>query len=86
MIAKDGDGRNKGGGGAALAYLLLQVVEKITIEEGAQGDAETVTQFFERYDPRILALFVQHTVNGGGRDARKVGEGVHGNIPLVAKR
>ncbi len=69
---------------AVLFDLLFNVIEEFGIEELAQRNVKTIADFLKRYDARILALGVQHTVDCGRRNARAVCKHVHGDPLFMA--
>ena len=50
--------------------LLLQLLKDGRCEKFRDGDAEPVTELFDRYDGDVPAAFVHHAVDGGGGYAR----------------
>ena len=64
---------------------LLGAVEQRIIKELAHGDFQSVADLFDGYDAGVLALLVEHTVDGRGRYTADIRQRVDGDIPLVAQ-
>ena len=68
----------------SLLDLRLKIFKQWIIEKFTDADLQAITNFLDRYNSRILAFGVQHTVNRGGRNAALVGKGVDCDTPLQA--
>lgn len=60
----------------------VQSLEQWVVEKLSQADSQSVAELLDGHDTGVLALCVQHTVNGGRRYPAEVCKGVHRHIPL----
>lgn len=64
-----------------LFYLLLQFIKQVAVKKFPQTELQTIAQLLDGHHPGVPAFLIQHTVNHGGRNARKRSRGVRRNIP-----
>ena len=64
---------------------LFRAVKQRIVEEFAHGDLQAIADFLDRNDAGILALLIEHAVDGRGRHAADIRQRVDRDIPLVAQ-
>ena len=64
---------------------LLSAVKQRIVKELAHGDLQPVADLFDGYNAGVLALLVEHTVDGRRRHAADIRQRVDGDVPLVAQ-
>ena len=66
-------------------YFLLCFIEKIAVKELPHGNLQSVANLLDGYHAGILALLVEHTVDGGRRNAGNIRQRVYSEVVLLAK-
>ena len=66
-------------------YLLLCFIEKFAVKELPHGDLQSVANLLDGDYTGILALLIEHTVNGGRRNAGNIRQRVYSEVMLLAK-
>ena len=68
-----------------LFYFLFQMIEQITVKKLPEAYVQTIADFLQGDNTRVLTLFTKDAVDRRRGYARKIRQCINSEIPLIAK-